>query len=138
MIKLKITIYFILKTEYLKLRVQGAEQMKKIILLLTVLFLSFAYISADLVNNDDKPARGEYLFPMEKIWTVNGAGDTLFGLLVSIAISDSGHIYCRDLKNKEFYIFDKNGKFLKKFGEQGEAPGKIQDPGGVFQWFRQS
>lgn len=94
-------------------------------------FICLIHVSARTVSNKDKPAKGEFQFPMDEVWSTQQAGEDLFGLLVEFVVSDSGHIYCRDLKNKAYYIFDPDGKFLKKFGEQGEAPGQVQQHGGA-------
>jgi len=97
--------------------------------LLTIMLFSVILINAGTVENKDVPEKGEYVFPMEKVWQVNMAGEIPFGNLVTIAPSDSGRVYCRDLKNKEFYMFTKDGKFAGKFGTRGEGPGEIKNPG---------
>lgn len=99
--------------------------------ILMLFLIGFIPASASVVNNEDNPLKGRYLFPMEKIWSTQEAGEDLFGLLVEIAVGDSGNIYCRDLKNQVYYIFDSKGRFIKRFGEQGEAPGQVQQPGGT-------
>ena len=93
--------------------------------------ICLVHIGARTVSNQDKPAKGEFIFPMDKVWTTRQAGEDLFGLLVEFVVSDSGYIYCRDMKNKAYYRFGPDGRFLKKFGEQGEAPGQVQQPGGA-------
>jgi hypothetical protein len=99
-----------------------------VILLLVILLADF--LCAAIVANEDKPAKGEYVFPLEPVWQADGAGDTPFGNVVSIPVSESGFVYCRDLKNKEYYIFDKDGKFTGKFGTRGEGPGEVKNIGG--------
>jgi hypothetical protein len=99
-----------------------------VILLLVILLADF--LCAANVVNEDKPAKGEYVFPLEPVWQVDGAGDTPFGNVVSIPVSEAGIVYCRDLKNKEYYIFDNDGKFIGKFGSRGEGPGEVKNIGG--------
>jgi 6-bladed beta-propeller len=99
--------------------------------LLILLFLSAGFLNAGVVENRDKPAKGDYIFPMEKVWQVDSANKTPFANLIEIPIADSGHVFCRDLKNKENYLFDKNGKYICTFGTQGEGPGEVKSPGGA-------
>ena len=101
-----------------------------IVILVLVIFLA-DFLVAGIVTNEDKPAKGEYGFPLEPVWQVDGAGDTPFGNIVSIPVSESGYVYCRDLKNKEYYIFDNDGKFTGKFGARGEGPGEVKHIGGA-------
>jgi hypothetical protein len=105
--------------------------LKIIMIVILVLVIILAdFLCAVTVVNEDKPAKGEYVFPLEPVWRVDGAGDTPFGNVVSIPVSQSGYVYCRDLKNKEYYIFDNDGKFTGKFGARGEGPGEVKNIGG--------
>jgi hypothetical protein len=99
-----------------------------VILVLVIILADF--LCAAIVVNEDKPAKGEYVFPLDPVWQVDGAGDTPFGNVVSIPVSEPGYVYCRDLKNKEYYIFDNDGKFTGKFGTRGEGPGEVKNIGG--------
>jgi hypothetical protein len=100
-----------------------------VVILLLVIFLA-DFLWAAIVVNEDKPAKGEYVFPLEPVWQADGAGDTPFGNVVSIPVSEAGFVYCRDLKNKEYYIFNNDGKFTGKFGTRGEGPGEVKNIGG--------
>lgn len=105
---------------------------REIVFGMLMLFLTGVIsMPANVVKNEDNPLKGQYVFPMEEVWATQEAGEDLFGLLVEIAVGDSGNIYCRDLKNRVYYIFDSRGRFIKRFGEQGEAPGRVQQPGGA-------
>ncbi len=101
-----------------------------IFVILALVIILADFLCAAVVVNEDKPAKGEYVFPLEPVWQAEGAGDTPFGNVVSIPVSQSGFVYCRDLKNKEYYIFDKDGKFAGKFGTRGEGPGEVKNIGG--------
>ena len=102
---------------------------KKIYIHLIIIIISTSYLFSAEIINQDKPAKGEYTFPLESIWSVNGIGERPFGLVVTIRISDSNHVFCRDLKNKEYYVFNENGKFISKFGALGEGPGEVKNIG---------
>jgi hypothetical protein len=110
--------------------------MKTNLKILMVVILVLVIILADflcyaIVVNEDKPAKGEYVFPLEPVWQVDSAGDTPFGNVVSINVSGSGYVYCRDLKNKEYYIFNNDGKYAGIFGIRGEGPGEVKQVGGA-------
>jgi hypothetical protein len=62
----------------------------------------------------------------------NGAHPLLLGLAWRKSFSRTVlvfYLYCRDLKNKDYYIFDKNGKYLGTFGKPGEVPGEVKQIG---------
>lgn len=103
----------------------------KAAVLLVMVMMTALFISAGTIENKDAPAKGEYIFPMEKVWQVDTAGEMPFGNVVTVLVSDSGKVYLRDLKNKEYYIFGKDGTFSWKFGTRGEGPGEIKTPGGA-------
>ena len=48
-----------------------------------------------------------------------------------MAVSDSEHVFARDLKNREYYAFDKGGHLLNAFGHHGEGPGQVRNIGGA-------
>lgn len=105
-------------------------RLKKILILIISILLSFCLTAENIVNKD-KPLKGEYTFPLEKVWGVEEAGETLFSTIYSFVISDSGNIFLRDLKNREFYAFNSKGEFLKKFGLKGEGPSEVKSAGGA-------
>lgn len=85
--------------------------------------------ATDFTKQKDQPLLGEYNFPMETVWQTNNAGGVPFGLLSDIRVCDDGTIVCRDLRLKRFHVFSLNGDFVASFGELGEGPGQIKDPG---------
>lgn len=101
--------------------------MKKLWVLLVLSFLTF-FLSAGTsdVENADKPAKGQWDFKMQKVWTVDAAGEDVLGEISSIKVSENGTVYFHDRRNKRYYIFDKNGTFVRAFGKKGEGPGEIK------------
>jgi len=99
--------------------------MKKFILFLMFLVLFIVFLSSE-VENPDKPEFGEYIFKLDKIWEVEKAGEDLWGIIYNIVVSKDGRVCCYDWKNLKYYIMDANGKFITKFGKQGEGPGEIK------------
>jgi hypothetical protein len=104
---------------------------KKRATVLFTLFIIPLLIAARGVQNPVRPQKGTHIFPMKEIWRVQGGGDILFGNVITVAVSDSEHVFARDLKNREYYAFDEKGNLLRAFGQQGEGPGQVRDPGGA-------
>ncbi len=60
----------------------------------------------------------------------SGVGGT-FNLPISIAINSKGNIVVVDAFEANVQIFDSAGKFLRRFGKRGDAPGDLQLPKSV-------
>lgn len=97
--------------------------------ILVVVSILGGYLGAAVVENKDQPAKGEYVFPLEPLWQIDSAGDKPFANVVELPVADSGHVFCRDLKSREYYAFDKNGKYIATFGTPGQGPGEVKDSG---------
>jgi outer membrane protein assembly factor BamB len=97
--------------------------------ILVVIFILVGYLGAAVVENKNQPAKGDYVFRLEPLWHTDSAGDKPFANVVELPVADSGHVFCRDLKNKEYYAFDKNGKYIATFGTPGQGPGEVKDCG---------
>jgi hypothetical protein len=58
--------------------------------------------------------------------------DTLFyDRYREIAIAPDGSIFVANNRQHNIYKFDKQGNFIKKFGQQGEGPGDVYFPGNL-------
>ncbi len=51
-----------------------------------------------------------------------------FGELTSMDVDNDGNIYVLDGKEKKIKVIDSAGKFVKKFGEEGQGPGELNLP----------
>jgi len=54
--------------------------------------------------------------------------EDMFADLTSLDVDGDGNIYILDRKDKKVKIFDSAGKFVKKFGEEGQGPGEMYVP----------
>lgn len=102
---------------------------KKFYFTWVLVFVLSGFMAAVLATNKDKPAKGEYVFPLEQVWQLDGVGEKPFSRVVEIPVSDAGYVYCRDLKNKEYYAVSPDGKYLATFGTPGEGPGEVKQSG---------
>ena len=48
-----------------------------------------------------------------------------------LAIDSSGYIYVADNANSRIQVFDSNGNFITKFGEEGNGTGQMKFVSGV-------
>ena len=58
----------------------------------------------------------------------NGTGDGEFYSAYGITIGQDGNLYVVDHFNDRVQVLDKNGTFIRKFGENGSAPGQLNYP----------
>ena len=84
------------------------------------------------VRNEDNPLRGEWDFKPAKEWEIDSAGSDVFGIPSNMQVSDEGYLYVYDRENKENYIFDSDGNFIKTYGAKGQGPGEARDQSSVF------
>lgn len=73
----------------------------------------------------DHPTKGEWQFSPEKIWEVEKAGNTNFGRIAELLVSEENNIFVRDFERNVSYIFDDNGRFSKTFAPQGSGQGHL-------------
>jgi hypothetical protein len=87
----------------------------------------------EVVENPKKPAppKGTLSKMILKEDFSLGEGESeeeMFGELTSIDVDSDGNIYILDRKDKKVKIFDSEGKFLRKFGRDGQGPGEMNLP----------
>ncbi len=61
----------------------------------------------------------------------SGTGDGQFNGPYSVAVDGQGNIYVPDTFNHRVQKFDRNGKFVTKWGSQGSGDGQFNNPYGV-------
>ncbi len=61
-----------------------------------------------------------------RIGIESGDENYMFSQLNSIQVSDKEEVIVYDGKEVLIKVFDKNGKFIRKFGQKGQGPGEIQ------------
>jgi len=97
--------------------------MKKV--LWPILLMAFAASLYSDIQNRDKPLKGEWDFRLEKVWEVEKAGESVFGLPFTLTVAEDEMVYVFDAKNDLNYIFNRDGAFMKAFGRSGQGPGEI-------------
>lgn len=90
------------------------------------------FAGENLIENKDKPLKGEWDFKPELLWQVENAGDDVLVRAGSIRVDEAGNIYVLELSQLKIFVFAPDGKFLYSFGKRGEGPGEIKN---VFRFF---
>ena len=84
-----------------------------------------------IVKNPKEPMYGEDVCVIEEelsIGEAEGREEYMFSEVQSIATDDNERIYVLDYKENNVKIYNKNGKFVKKFGKKGQGPGEFYLP----------
>ncbi|MCJ7579564.1 MAG: 6-bladed beta-propeller, partial [Candidatus Aminicenantes bacterium] len=61
----------------------------------------------------------------------SGDENYMFSQLYSIQVSDEEEIIAYDGQEVSIKVYNKNGKFVRKFGQIGQGPGEIQKPAAI-------
>lgn len=67
-----------------------------------------------------------------RVGTLEGGGPESFGLVRSIAVLDDGRFAVADAQAEEVRLFDRDGRYLRTFGGEGQGPGELSGMQGVF------
>lgn len=72
---------------------------------------------------------GQLLARWEKFVSSQNRDDPAISL--DIAVDGRQNVYVSSSFGKTVYLFDKDGKFVDRFGEEGSAPGAMSSPGAI-------
>lgn len=81
-----------------------------------------------VVKNPVEPIYEENVLVLEEELSIGeavGREEYMFSGVQSVSIDDEGRIYVLDYKECNVKIYDKNGKYINKFGRQGQGPGEF-------------
>jgi hypothetical protein len=102
------------------------EFMKKSLIFVLISGFLICFQFPEVINKD-KPLNGEWDFHPQLTWEVEEAGQDLFGEIQNLAINSAQKVFVADLKHSYIFVFDRNGRYLKRFGKKGEGPGEIRE-----------
>ena len=100
--------------------------MKKSLIFILISGLFCVFLFPEVIN-PDQPSRGEWDFSPKLLWQVEEAGQDLFGEIQNLAVDSSQRVFVADMKHSYIFIFDRQGRYLKRFGKKGEGPGEIRE-----------
>lgn len=78
---------------------------------------------------DQKPGKKDFSLKKElEIGLLEGDEDYIFGLIADVKIDSLGNIFVLDAKMNRVVKYDRDGKFILRFGEKGVGPGEFEYP----------
>ncbi len=82
------------------------------------------------INNPGFPKTTVKEFTLKEELSIGNETDDdyIFSKISALWVDSLGNIYLIEGKNREVRVFDKNGKFLRKFGRKGQGPGELLSP----------
>jgi len=83
------------------------------------------------ISNPDYPKEGVYDLVLDELFTLGKDEDNskyIFALPIQINLDSKLNLYVLDWDNFKFFVFDKDGKYLRQFGRRGQGPGDFDTP----------
>jgi hypothetical protein len=80
-----------------------------------------------VVLNPAEPLYGEFAFDLKQDLAIGGDPDVepaYFPKGAVLSVDETGTLYVADFGNLRVQLFDKNGKFIRSLGRQGQGPGE--------------
>ncbi len=87
-----------------------------------------------IVKNPKEPLYKGNIISLKEELAIGGAevqGDYALAVVRSLAVDDAENIYVLDEKDIQIKVFNKNGNFIRKFGQRGQGPGDLNNPSRV-------
>jgi 6-bladed beta-propeller len=85
------------------------------------------------VMNPATPAGGAATIKPQELWRVGGDEEgVIFGVIRDAAVDDAGNVYLLDVQLNQVHVFDRDGKFVRDIGREGEGPGEFRRPSSLF------
>lgn len=103
---------------------------RKIIIVLLIVALGLLYLYY-LLNKPLGLVGGRRLKGYSFVFSIYGAGADRLSRPTEVAVGRDGKIYVADTFRHRIMVFDKNGKYLTKFGKKGKGKGQIELPSGI-------
>jgi hypothetical protein len=77
------------------------------------------------VKNTDKQLKGEWNFRPQKVWEVDNVKDMPFERPSELRASQGEMLYFHDFDRGVSHVFNRDGKFINSFAQQGSGPGEV-------------
>jgi hypothetical protein len=123
-------------------------EMKTLLCLTLCLFITFGIFSATegqevktvdgikIIKNGKKPKplKGEpskISFELDCVIGESDDPEKSFSEVSTFVVDDNEILYALDFKDRKIKVYDKEGKFIRSFGEQGQGPGELDMPAGI-------
>lgn len=81
-----------------------------------------------LVGDSELHAVFKFAASGELLWTAHGEGSQLLSRVGLIDVDDRGNVWVTDSGHHRIQVFDRTGRFVRRFGEAGSGPGRFRNP----------
>ncbi|PIE78168.1 MAG: hypothetical protein CSA15_09265, partial [Candidatus Delongbacteria bacterium] len=82
-----------------------------------------------IIHNKNQPLDKDFYYKTEKLFTINSENSNPYiSFPLSFDVDSKGDIFILDSRESIIYKYNRDGKFLKKFGKKGQGPGETVDP----------
>ena len=99
---------------------------------IVLLFLAFAApVEPAQTTLAERYRAGSILVRADEDWTPNLPPDLVFESRGDIAVAPDGSVFVSNTSRHTIYKFDRSGKFVKRFGQNGQGPGDLTSPGRI-------
>lgn len=95
-------------------------------LLLFLLYLFYLFTRPPQFVGGERRETG-----ISPIFSIYGFGTERISRPDAVALDEDGNMYVTDTDNHRIVVFDRNGRFLAKFGKAGKAQGELWFPNGI-------
>jgi hypothetical protein len=103
------------------------------IICLCFLLLASLLQAQTVVDNTGEPAEGMAEIQLNELWRTGGEDDEIFFGAVAGAISDAaGKVHILDGQLSQVQVYDADGTWLHSLSREGDGPGEVRQPGGLF------
>jgi hypothetical protein len=87
-----------------------------------------------VIKNPSEPLYGEFIPQLEADLSLGDEKDETyyFPKGAALSVDDEGNLYVSDFGNRRVQKYDKNGKYIRTIGRQGQGPGEYLFPSRVF------
>jgi len=101
---------------------------------LALLLLPALAPAGDLrVDNPATPPGGVQTLDLQEAWRAGGEDDDIFfGSLGTVTADPEGRLYLLDSQLSQVQVYSPQGEHLATLGREGDGPGEVRQPGGLF------
>lgn len=91
--------------------------------------LFLAFLNSNIVAGIPTPFEGRFIKQSKISLSTGGLG---IGYLWSLAADDNGRLFFLDARGRQVLVFDNDGRFVSRVGNNGPGPGEFQGPRTVY------
>jgi sugar lactone lactonase YvrE len=99
--------------------------------ILSLILASLLYLYFFVLNDNNEAVKAEGLTHMQSIYGWGPNPDQQLKKPHGIAVDNNDNIYCTLPTRGKVVVFDKNGNYVRSFGEKGMSSGSLRGPLGI-------